>query len=176
MAKSFPFPCPCHSGCWCMSSVNPAKLGIFLQNQRRSLLGQGFPVSSSFLLPVLVPSCFESLLQLQPGKRLTLQHGLTVSTGTIICGWNQVIGKYNYTSPCKCWGQVTQSPRRSRCSHFSCSLSSFGLCKSVFRLLHSFPTFFRLTPGKTFHFLTDSLTLLFLTQIPLQDLAEMTFL
>lgn len=54
-----------------------------------------------------------------------------------------------------------QWPRRSRCSHFSL-LPMLLWIMQVFLLLHSFPPFlfffFRLTPGKTFHFLMDSLT------------------
>lgn len=130
MAKSFSFPCHCHSRCWSVSSVGPSK------PQKNRLPRQGFLGSSCFLLPVLVPSCFESLFQLQPGKRHALQHGLAMSAETIICGWNQhaVIGKCGYKSPCKCWGDVTQyfdSRRGDPGALVSlCFLCSFGLCKS----------------------------------------------
>lgn len=112
--------------------------------EKNCLLRQGFLVSSCFLLPVLVPSCFKSLFQLQPGKRHALQHGLAVSAETIICGWNQcaVTGKYGYKSPCKCWGHVTHyfGSRQGDPGAFV-SLrfqSSFGLCKflSFYTLFH----------------------------------------
>lgn len=136
--------------------------------EKNSLPRQGFLVSSCFLLPVLVPSCSESLFQLQPGKRHALEHGLAVSAETIICGWNlcAVIGKYGYKSPCNCWGDVIQyfgSRQGDPGALVSLwVLRSFGLFRSF--SFYTLPTlfffFFRLTSGNSFHFLMDSLTVL----------------
>lgn len=60
----------------------------------------------------------------------------------------------------RCHTVFWQSPRRSRRSHFSL-LPMLLWIMQVFLLLHSLPPFlflFRLTPGKTFHFLMDSST------------------
>lgn len=120
--------------------------------EKNSLPRQGFLVSSCFLLPVLVPSCFESLFQLQPGKRYVLQHGLAVSAETIICGWNlcAVIGKYGCNSPCNCWGDVTQyfgsrqgDPGALVSLRF---LRCFGLFRS-FSFYTLFPPFFSFFSG-----------------------------
>lgn len=147
-----------------MSSLGPSKLGIFIQSWRRTIC-----LDKVFQLPVLVPSCFESLFQLQPGKdplysmsQLCLQKLLFVGEISV-----QLSGKYGFKSPQECWGDVTLyfgSHQGDPSALISlCFLCSFGLCK-VFLLLHSFPPFlflFRLTPWKTFHFLMDALTELF---------------
>lgn len=136
--------------------------GIFLQSWRWMIC-----LDKVFLLPVLVPGCSESLFQPQPGKDPLYS---TVSCACRNCYlWVKLVGSWKNTASNldKSVEEMSHSilavTREIQVLSFlSASYAPLDYASlSPFTLFSTLFNFFRLTPGKTFHFLMDSLTELF---------------
>lgn len=134
-----------------------------------------------FLLLVLVPNCFEFLLQLQLGK------DPLYSTVTCACRnyflWVKLVCSYwknmalnihkSVEETSYCILAVTKKDPGALIS--LCFLCSFELCKfSPFTLSSTLFISFQANSGKDLSFSYGLIDWAFLTQIPLQDFAEMT--
>lgn len=176
MAKSFYFPCHCHSGYWSVSPLGPSKFGIFIRSWRRIIC-----LDEVFLLPVLVPSCFGSLFQLQPGKdtlnstgKLCLQKPLFVGEISVQLLKNMALNVHRSVEEVShCILAVTKEIQAL--SFLSASYAPLDYASlSPFTLSSTLFISFQADSWKDLSFSYGLIDWAFLTQIPLQDFAEMT--